>query len=467
MRDYAARLVWPDFVHALADMLHARGVHTPLYLVGGAVRDAWLRKPTDDIDIVVQSHAIRLARRVCDWLGADIYVMDRERGVARVFVKQADRALSLDFADQRGATLEDDLRDRDFTMNAMAADLLGDIGALVDPLNGESDLKARILRRCSPDSIAADPIRGLRAVRLSAQFDLAIEPATAADIRRCADSLRQTSAERIRDEFFKLLGLDRAARGLRVLAHMELLPVLVPAITPADLPRSLAHVARLSTLLTSISRRRTDNTAAAFHPGMLVIQLDRFRPSLQARLGQQYGNGRNHAQLLALLALLQDADQAATVAESLRLSTGEARILSQVAGSEFAGLEWSMTRLEQHRFWHRLGDCGIDVILLGAAKLLAAQGATLDQRDWLRRVDQITQLLDVWFNQRDTLVKPKLLLTGHDVKRILGIEGGPQIGAALTALREAQVLGELSTRDEACAFVARLREDASASEPEI
>lgn len=450
------RLVWPDFVHDLADLLRARGVQTPVFLVGGAVRDAWLRKPTDDFDFIVQSKAIPLARRVCDWLQADIYVMDRQRGVARVFVKEAGRAVSLDFADQRGTTLEDDLRDRDFTMNAMAVDLLGDIGALIDPLAGERDLRAKILRRCAPNSLADDPIRGLRAVRLSAQFDLKIEPATAADIRLCANDIRQTSAERIRDEFFKLLGLDRAARGLRVLERLGLLSMILPGITPADLPRRLAHVERLSTLLTAVSRRRTDNTAAAFDLGMLVIQLDRFRSSLQAHLDQHYGNGRKRAQLLALSSQLQDVDHATTVAESLRLSAGESRILSLVAGGLLASMDWPAQRLEQHRFWHRLGDCGIDVILLGAAKELATQGVTLDQHDWLRRVEQITQLLDGWFNHYDTLVKPKPLLTGHDVKSLLGIQTGAQIGAALTALREAQVAGEVSTRDEARAFVRRL-----------
>ncbi len=456
MRDHPARLAWPEFVRDLADLLRARGLQTPVYLVGGAVRDAWLRKPTDDIDIVVQGKAIPLARRVCDWLRADIYVMDRERGVARVFVKAAERTISLDFADQRGATLADDLRDRDFTMNAMAADLLGDIGALIDPLAGESDLRARILRRCSPSSIAADPIRGLRAVRLSAQFDCKIEPATVADIRRCANSLRQSSAERIRDEFFKLLGLRRAARGLRVLERLGLLPLIVPEIPPADLPRCLAHVERLSALLTAISRLRTDNTAAAFDLGMLVIQLDRFRSHLQAHLDQQYGNGRKRAQLLVLAALLQDGGHAAAVADSLRLGTNEARLLGQAAGSQLVSRAWPVKRLEQHRFWQRLGDCGIDACLLGAAKLLASQGVALDQDDWLQRVDEITQLLDGWFNHYDTLVKPKPLLTGHDVKNLLGIQTGPQIGATLAALREAQVLGDVSTRDEAQTFVGRL-----------
>lgn len=456
MSDFPARLAWSDFVHDLADMLRAQDLQTPVYLVGGAVRDAWLRKPTDDIDIVVQSGAIPLARRVCDWLGADIYVMDRQRGVARVFVKEGERPLSLDFADQRGATLEDDLRDRDFTMNAMAADLLGDIGALIDPLAGERDLKAKILRRCSPTAIAADPIRGLRAVRLSAQFDLKIDPATAADIRLFAGEIRQTSAERIRDEFFKLLGLERAARGLRVLEHLGLLRLIVPGIAPADLPGCLAHVERLSALSTAISQRRTDNTAAAFDLGMLVIQLDRFRASLQAQLDEEYGNGRKRSQLLALSALLKDAEHAAAVAELLRLSTGESRMLDQVAGCKLGEQTWPAQRLEQHRFWHRLGESGIDVILLGAAQVLATQGSALDQQDWLRRVEQITQLLDGWFHQYDALVNPKPLLSGHEVKNLLGIQTGPQIGAALAALREAQVLGEASTPDEAREFVARL-----------
>ncbi len=456
MLDSPTRLAWSDFVPVLAELLRARGVQTPLYLVGGAVRDAWLRKPTDDIDIVVQGDAIRLARHVCDWLGADIYVMDRERGVARVFVKEADGALSLDFADMRGMILEADLRDRDFTMNAMAADLLGDYNALIDPLAGEKDLRARVLRRCSPNSLAADPIRGLRAVRFSAQFALRIEPATAADIRGCATALRQASPERIRDEFFKLLGLERAARGLRVLHHLGLLRMILPEPALADLPRSLAVVERLSRLLIAISRRRTDNTAAAFDLGTLVIQLDRFRSSLQAHLEQPYGNWREHAQLLVLSALLPGAAHAETAAESLRLSAEESRILRQVTRGELPDSALPVTRLELHRYWQRLGACGIDVCLLGAAQALAVQSLPLDQQVWLQRVEQITQLLDVWFNQYDSLVNPKLLLTGHDVKNLLGIQAGPRIGAALTALREAQVMGEVTTRDEASAFVAQL-----------
>ena len=84
--------------------------------------------------------ALRIAKQVADWLDADIYVMDRERGVARVFVKRESDTILLDFARFRGVTLYDDLISRDFTVNTMAADLLGDLSKLIDLLGGQRDL---------------------------------------------------------------------------------------------------------------------------------------------------------------------------------------------------------------------------------------------------------------------------------------------------------------------------------------
>ena len=228
MSDEAPRLSWTDFVHDLSTLLRNQEIDTPLFLVGGAVRDAYLRGAITDVDIAVDGDAVALARQVADWLDADIYVMDRERGVARVLVNQDGERICVDFARLRGETLGEDLRDRDFTINAMAADLLGDIDRLIDPLGGALDLRKKILRRCSAAAIKNDSIRALRAVRLSTQFQLKIQPETAADIRAGAGLLRQCSGERIRDEFFKLLSLDRAARGLRVLLHLGLLQEILP-----------------------------------------------------------------------------------------------------------------------------------------------------------------------------------------------------------------------------------------------
>ena len=468
MNDSSIRLPWPAFVYELAELSKSLSNVPPLYLVGGAVRDVYLRRAIGDIDVAVDGDAIAVARFVADAWKADIYIMDREREVARVFVSRGERVFTIDFAKFRGATLADDLRDRDFTLNAMAADLLGDPGILIDPLEGLADLRMKILRRCSPRSIANDPLRVLRAVRLSAQFQLKIHPLTAKDMRGGVGELRLSSPERIRDELFKLLGLQQAARGLRVLAHLGALRQALP-LESGELDAALAVVERMGAILTAISSRRTDNTAAAFDLGMLVIQLDRFRAPLQARLDRVYGNGRSHAELLMLAALLhQDglralrardrvsSRRAEAAARSLRLTKDEGRKLSAaVANCGVIIARESWTTLDLHRFWHRLNESGIDAVLLGAATVLGTGGRRLQQAEWLKTVEVTTWLLDAYFNRYDELVNPKPLLDGREAQDLLGIGSGPKVGRVLTALREAQATGEIGSVEEAREFALR------------
>ena len=106
MNDPRPQLAWTDFVLNFADLLRDRKVVTPIYLVGGAVRDAYLRRAITDIDIAVDGDAVGLARRLADWLGGDIFVMDRERGVARVLATHANERITVDFARFRGRSLE-------------------------------------------------------------------------------------------------------------------------------------------------------------------------------------------------------------------------------------------------------------------------------------------------------------------------------------------------------------------------
>lgn len=470
MNDPQPRLAWSEFVHELAQLLRTREVETTLYLVGGAVRDAYLRRAITDIDIAVDGDAISLARRVADWLDGDIYVMDRERGVARVFVSRQGERICVDFARFRGGALEQDLRDRDFTMNAMAVDLLGDLAVLIDPLGGISDLRHKVLRCCYSSAFADDPVRILRAVRLSAQYDLKIHPEAAAKIRALAAELHQVSGERLRDELFKLLGLERAARALRVLLHMNLLQALIVSrregkdrdraaeLDPASWNEPLAVVERMSALLTAISSRRTDNTAAAFDLGMLVIQLDRFRAALQAHISQQYGKSRSHAELLILAALLHDRapGYSQSLLTRLKLTAAEeGNLSSAIADYRRVSEQQTWSALDQHRFWYDLGAGGIDAILLASAQLLGAAGSELKQGVWLRFVESVTGLLDAYFHRYDEIVDPALLLDGNDIRRLCQLQPGPIVGELLKALREAQVTGAVATTSEASALVVR------------
>lgn len=459
MPEEAPKLAWTGFVPELASLLRERQISASLYVVGGAVRDAYLGRAITDIDIAVAGDALALARQVADWLDADVYVMDRERDVARVLHRWRGQRICLDFARLRGPSLEADLRDRDFTMNAMAADLLGELEVLIDPHGGAADLRQKVLRRCSQRAIHNDPLRALRAVRLSAQFALKIHPETTADIRAGASGLRRCSGERIRDEFFKMLALDKPARALRVCLHLGLLKEILgdAEVHNADWAANFALVVRMSGILTAIGSRRTDNTAAAFDLGMLVIQLDRFRASLQAHIGREYGGARQHGELLILAALLQD--QADLDVSRLKLSAEEDRSLrlaiTQI--SRFAA-QSNWGALERHRYWHDLKRGGIDLILLALAQYLAVNGNTLRQADWLMQVDNATRLLDVYFNRYDEMVEPPMLLNGNEIRAQLDLPPGPKIGRILRALREAQATKQVTTKREARDFVSRQRE---------
>ena len=108
----------------------------PVYLVGGAVRDAMLSIPTHDLDFALPGDALKVARQVANILGAAYYPLDLERETGRVILLDSPgNRLALDFASFRGSNLENDLRDRDFTINAMALDV-HEPGKLIDPLGG-------------------------------------------------------------------------------------------------------------------------------------------------------------------------------------------------------------------------------------------------------------------------------------------------------------------------------------------
>ena len=143
-------------------------------LVGGAVRDLLLGLPLRDLDYVLPGDALPVARALADALGAAYYPLDERRGTGRVVWQQPEGApLVVDIASLGSSSLDDDLRARDFTINAIAL-APGDV--LYDPLGGVPDLQNRTLRPCSDHSLVADPVRVLRAVRFLCAFELQPAP---------------------------------------------------------------------------------------------------------------------------------------------------------------------------------------------------------------------------------------------------------------------------------------------------
>ncbi len=465
-RDPYRPLLWPKLIHRLRP--YAAEARQPVYIVGGAVRDALAGRPVHDVDLAVAHEGILLARRIANGLDGDFYVLDRERDVARALLDTEDGKILVDVSGLRGDSLLKDLADRDFTINAMAVELGTDCTQIIDPLGGEADARAKVLRQCGPASLPNDPLRALRAMRLAAQFELRIEPATRHSIHAVRDRLYDSSAERVRDEFWRLLALPRVAAALRAASATGLLERIVPetgdlSAQPAQSDvysdawqETLATLASLRQIVAAFGPRRGDQHGATFGVGMLAIQLDRWRPQLQQHLQHCWPNERTHCALLMLTAMLCTTAEPNLAAE-LAVKRARAMCLANVEIERLdAVLRWQhepvllteLTDLNLYRFWRKTGVAGVDVCLLAAARYLGEAGSWLNQDDWLAFVERITRLLRARF---EGMATPEPLLDGKSLMRALKLPPGPRLGVLLEHLRESQVSGQVSTVAEALA----------------
>ncbi|MCY3946524.1 MAG: hypothetical protein OXF44_09620 [Anaerolineaceae bacterium] len=467
-------LFWPETVSQLQAIVAE--FDQPVFLVGGAVRDALAGRPVHDIDLALADGGVRASRRIANALGGHCYVLDRKRDVGRALLDVGQAQIRIDVARFRGPDLHADLLDRDFTINAMAVELAGNCDLLIDPLDGEVDLKARRLRQCHGDSLANDPLRAMRALRLAAQFGFQIERNTLNSMRPLRERLVTCSAERIRDEFWRLLELPQASAAIRAAAATGVLDVLMPELAglrhrPASgedygdgWQECLAILERLQHVVSAFTGRLGDGHGASFGAGMLVMQLNRWRAALQQHLQTTWPDQRAHRALLVLGGLYSvqgradvNAAQAVVRAKAFCLSNAECdrlermlrwrdEVLSLDAGSD----------LSLHRFWRGAGDAGVDACLLAAAGYLGRTGSRLDHEEWLNRVGRIARILQARFEQMDSLINPPPLLDGHGLMRELSLSPGPLVGDVLDHIREAQVSGTVGTKEEALALARNL-----------
>ena len=230
-----------DIILRLAQDFHAQ--QKQLYMVGGTVRDVLLhRGKSADADLATDAHPDEIKRLVAPTRPNAIVLVGERFGTVRLHYESNIVEITT-FRTERynpesrkpevcfGTDLLEDLRRRDFTINAIARDPLN--GHIIDPFGGRQDLEAHILRAVSdePDKrFDEDPLRLLRAVRFAAQLDFTIEPQTRRSIRRQASKLQKISRERIRDEMNKLLLSDHPARGLDLLVELELMLSIVPEV---------------------------------------------------------------------------------------------------------------------------------------------------------------------------------------------------------------------------------------------
>jgi putative nucleotidyltransferase with HDIG domain len=484
----------PPVQHLLERIVTALPPRTPAYLVGGAVRDLLCSRPTHDLDFTLPGNAIRTGRQLANALGTDFYPLDLERDTGRLILNdEVLGRLVIDVTGFRGADLENDLRDRDFTINAIAIDLRHP-EQLIDPLGGAKDLQSRILRACAPRALENDPIRILRAVRLAIEFGLRIPPETTRLMRQALSGLAKVSSERLRDEIFRILDGPAPASAIRILDILGAISYVFPELpalkSVAQSPphtldvwdHTLATVQELGNLLNVLNWEYDPETAANWALGLVSLRLGRFRQQLHAHLERKLNPERSSASLIYLAALLHDIAKPQTIhtdpdgsirfynhdrvgekisrkrGAALRLSNPEVERLASIVRFHLrpihlASSEELPSRRAIYRFFRAAGASGVEVCLLALADTLATYGPTLPKPAWIHLVEVIRKLLEAWWELPVEIISPPVLVNGSDLLEQFDLKPGPQVGQLLEMIREAQAAGELHDRAQAFAFI--------------
>ena len=246
-----AELLDQDIFHLISEAADRLGLEC--YVVGGYVRDIFLERPSNDIDVVVVGSGIAVAEELKRILGHKAHLsVFKNFGTAQVKFRQKGVEYEVEFVGARkesyshdsrkpiveDGTLEDDQNRRDFTINAMAICLnKSRFGELVDPFNGLADLEDGIIATpLDPEiTFSDDPLRMMRCIRFATQLNFTIEDETFEALERMAGRIKIVSGERIKDELNKIILAPHPSRGFVDLQRSGLLNIILPELAALDI----------------------------------------------------------------------------------------------------------------------------------------------------------------------------------------------------------------------------------------
>ncbi len=390
----------------------------PVYLVGGSVRDALLKRKTEylDLDFIILEQGVNIARNIAQEYQAGFVVLDAERKIARVVFK----GITVDFAEVEGNSLEEDLWRRDFTVNAIAYNPFTD--QLIDLFNGLKDLQDGMIRMVKSANLRDDPLRLLRAYRQAAQLDFVISPETQAAIREFAPLLTQVAAERVRTELGYLLSHPQGMVWIEKAWKDGLLSDYFP--TAAENWEILKQV--------EIAAEKLGKNWSQLGVELATGVRDTVKTSLVA---------------IAKLAILVNSEPEKAEVELMRLKYSNAEIRSTISVikglAKLSEIEiYQMSVRQQYFLFQEIGKNFPALVVAAVAKGIS--------------IEEINCLVKRYINSEDPVAHPTPLLNGNDLITALKLPKSPIIGQLLTEIQIARAEDKISTKVEAIKLAEKL-----------
>jgi putative nucleotidyltransferase with HDIG domain len=445
---------------------------TPAWLVGGAPRDRALGRPTADFDVTIDGDPKRFARALAREGHGHPFKLSDGFGVWRVVAH--DRDWQLDLLPLAGETIEFDLAQRDFTINAIAEPLAG--GPPVDPFGGLEDLRAERVRMVSAEAFERDPVRVMRLARIACELGFSVDPQTASAAHAHAPGLARAAPERVFYELMRIIRCDRAPEGLALMDSAGAIEVVLPELAQLrGVEQSRFHHLdvydhTLAVLEATIELERDPGAALGEHAD-----------AVRTLLAQPFAHELTRGDALRFGALFHDIAKPQTrgvsdsgrvtfighdvagadvAAGSLRRLRAGERLIEHVGALArnhlrlgFLVHSMPLSRRQIYRYLLDTDPVQVDVTVLSVADRLATRGDNAEAATALH-LELARELLGealAWEAH-----PPRPPVDGNQLLRALGVMPGPEIGRLLAELQEASFAGEVSGPDETLALAREL-----------
>ena len=443
-----------------------------IYLVGGIVRDLLAGHPPADIDLVVAGDIVLTAGQIAKKTGGSIIDLGKKGfDVLRVASPEA----TIDITPLNHPSIESDLQQRDFTINAMAYDAKA--RRLVDCTGGQVDMQRKVIRMVSPAAFEHDPARLVRAYRMAAALDYAIDSATEAAIGKHRHLVTSVAGERIWGELVKIFATADATPVIRRMAASGLLTAIFPELQaaiactqnhhhPFDVfDHSLRVVDALETLLCEFNTRfprlagiaeQADLSGDAAILKYAALLHDVGKPATRQVDPEGRVRFPGHAARSAAIAT--------GISHRLRLSNRQRHVSDAIIRHHIRPLflylaseNGSIGRNGRVRFFNRCGALTLPIIVHAMADI-KAKGASMQDRD-NGFISFCNGLLNAYIDYKNRQAAVPPLISGKDLIAVFGLSPSPRFKHILNRVNERRLSGELATRDQALKWVGTYLEE--------
>lgn len=435
------------------------------YLVGGSIRDLFTKNcEFYDRDISIKG-AENFARKIANKWDGTFIELDNENKIYRVVLP--DKINFLDISELQGNSIEEDLKRRDFTINAIAYDLAND--KFVDITGGLKDLKNKVLRHIDDKNFEDDPLRILRAFRFYAVtgFKMTIELENA--LKKYLSLALNPAKERINYEIMKLFGGDFASGALLKMDEFGLLEKIFPCVTEMKkVPPNTHHhldlfhhvvetVRQIEILYNEISgfeKEHLDAIDFGGFPRINHLKLAGFLHDIGKFSTWTIEEGGRHRFIKhddvgskMVVPLLRDLKFSKKQIEYISCMIKNHIYPSNVIVAP------SLNDKVMMRYVRKMGDNVIDNIILAKADRLSARGIDITEEIVNANISGLDKLLDFYLSKKDSLAPLPKLIDGREIMEILNIKPSPKLGEIINTINEAQLNGDISTHEDAVKMV--------------